>query len=669
MADLKYVKIRGVPLIDSSGNVDGVDISQFKSDFDSHHKLSTLDIDGHKDWNNKDIINLAALKGAGLFHSPNPAQFLNSSSAPQSIYVKGLKATASYSGISDEVGRIEGIHGVFTNATINMVNANEISVRGSQIDPTRINNHILLWDGQERIDNGDLTLVSKPAKATYFKESNEPEFSSYFRINGNSHAPHFNVGPLIRVTPGDKIYIQFSGRTPDESEVDGEIHPYLIWFDKNKERVGMYNPGQTRYTKGEPWKKTVRSTIVPSNVRFVRPSYAVNFYPTTAITDIANLKVWRDANFNSDLSAKNISADAVIIKDGGTVDGVDVSAHTHDGTAIGGANIPLSNILISSINWNNQSIFGMNTLEAKAINLSSGVFPILNIERTTPSDKTGGIYGVARLIRKTDGTPQNGIGAGFYFAAPNGDNVSKHAGMFGGGLGDVTPGAEKGEIILSPSYAGQDPYQRKDFIIRAVSSTTAEAELNGNISVSGEINVNGSRFFTEGNVTRLRANDSHDYMTFGFSDASGKPHLYIGPNILRPTTGSTAIDLGGSPSNYRFRNLYLSGNIFLDGNVQCQSYKSDTPFAFTTLSGAAQSIYVKGIKATSSYSGISSTAGVIEADEFRVTGGYILNDGNKLTPGGGLETTAGVHASKFNLNGKFTIEYNSTENSLDFVYV
>jgi hypothetical protein len=493
MADLKYVKIRGVPLIDSSGNVDGVDISQFKSDFDSHHKLSTLSIDDHKDFGGKNLTGVGTL-------------------------------------------------------TVNTINL-----------------------------GADVNL---------------------YRSSAN-------------------------------------------------------------------WLKTDDSLYVKGNIEYEGSLTARNIKPSTTNTYSLgdSTHKWKDINI-----AGNINVDGNL-NIGGTVDGVDVSTHTHDGTAVGGPKIPLSNILISNTNWNNQSIFGMNTLEAKAINLSSDVFPVLDIERTTPSNKTGGIYGAARLIRKTDGTPQNGIGAGFYFAAPNGDNVSKHAGMFGGGLGDVTPGAEKGEIILSPSYAGQDPYQRKDFIVRAVSPTTAEAELNGNISISGEINVNGSRFFTEGNVTRLRANDSHNYMTFGFSDASGKPHLYLGPNILRPTAGSAAIDLGGSPSNHRFRNLYLSGNIFLDGNVQCQKYKSDTPFAFTTLSGAAQSIYVKGIKATSSYSGISSTAGVIEADEFRVTGGYILNDGNKLTPGGGLETTAGVHASKFNLNGKFTIEYNSTENSLDFVYV
>jgi hypothetical protein len=65
MADLKYVKIRGVPLIDSSGNVDGVDISQFKSDFDSHHKLSTLVIDSDKDWQGRNITNVGLISREG----------------------------------------------------------------------------------------------------------------------------------------------------------------------------------------------------------------------------------------------------------------------------------------------------------------------------------------------------------------------------------------------------------------------------------------------------------------------------------------------------------------------------------------------------------------------------------------------------------------------------
>ena len=33
------------------------------------------------------------------------------------------------------------------------INANEVSVRGSQLEPTRINNNIILWDGQEWITN------------------------------------------------------------------------------------------------------------------------------------------------------------------------------------------------------------------------------------------------------------------------------------------------------------------------------------------------------------------------------------------------------------------------------------------------------------------------------------------------------------------------------------
>lgn len=113
------------------------------------------------------------------------------------------------------------------------------------------------------------------------------------------------------------------------------------------------------------------------------------------------------------------------------------------------------------------------------LEVESITFPVVNIARNTSS--TGGnLYGGARLQRKTT-NPTNGVGIGFYFQAPNSNKTMTHAGMFGGALGTIQAGSEKGEIVFGPSYAGQDPYIRRDLVIRAISASKAEAELNGKL--------------------------------------------------------------------------------------------------------------------------------------------------------------------------------------------
>ena len=84
------------------------------------------------------------------------------------------------------------------------------------------------------------------------------------------------------------------------------------------------------------------------------------------------------------------------------------------------------------------------------------------------------------MVRKTT-NPANGVGIGFYFQVPNSNKTLTHAGMFGGALGTIQAGSEKGEIVFGPSYAGQDPYTRRDLVIRAISASKAEAELNGKL--------------------------------------------------------------------------------------------------------------------------------------------------------------------------------------------
>lgn len=77
------------------------------------------------------------------------------------------------------------------------------------------------------------------------------------------------------------------------------------------------------------------------------------------------------------------------------------------------------------------------------------------------------------------------------------------------------------------------------------------------------------------------------------------------------------------------------------GRIHTPRLDSTTPMKLLNGS-SAQSIYVKGLKATDNYLGISGMAGVIEAIQYRSDGGHILNDGNKLIPSGGLETPGDI---------------------------
>ena len=131
-------------------------------------------------------------------------------------------------------------------------------------------------------------------------------------------------------------------------------------------------------------------------------------------------------------------------------------------------------------------------------------FPVVDITRNTSS--TGGnVYGGARMVRKTT-NPANGVGIGFYFQAPNSNKSMTHAGMFGGALGTIAAGSEKGEIVFGPSYAGQDPYTRRDLVIRAISTSKAEAELNGKLktdqtAAGDSVNTVATKGYVDAKIT------------------------------------------------------------------------------------------------------------------------------------------------------------------------
>lgn len=138
--------------------------------------------------------------------------------------------------------------------------------------------------------------------------------------------------------------------------------------------------------------------------------------------------------------------------------------------------------------------------------VTSASYPVMDTIRNTAAS---GDYRAAVRLRRTNssGTSLAGIGIATYFEIPNSANAQKFAGMFGGSLSTVTSGSEIGELVFSPAWNGLDPSFKRDFVLRATSTTTADATLAGNLTASGT--VTGSRFvegFTEAGIVGASAN-------------------------------------------------------------------------------------------------------------------------------------------------------------------
>ena len=144
-----------------------------------------------------------------------------------------------------------------------------------------------------------------------------------------------------------------------------------------------------------------------------------------------------------------------------------------------------------------------------ALDVRRAIFPVLHIQR----DKVAGagiIYAAADL-ELTNTTPTAGNGPGFYFKAPNDSGDSKFAGIFGGGLTDITAGAEIGYLLFTPSWQGADPFGRRDMRLTATGSGIYETNLRlgSPILTAGTIfqveddasNAHLARFFTNDSTT------------------------------------------------------------------------------------------------------------------------------------------------------------------------
>ena len=223
------------------------------------------------------------------------------------------------------------------------INANEVTVRGSQIDPTRINNDIVLWDLTESINSGNIEL--KEGSYTINQET-DPSVPFSKSIKTTDYASTSDSNPVITVKPGERIYGEFWVKTDPDNTGNTRVNlGYRTVRQDGSISIYRFIVDEADIPPGTEWTKITGSTKFPSDTYAIIPRLLINYTTPGQLTYVANVRIWRDANFDSDLTAKIISADGVVIKDGGTVDGVDISTHTHDGTAVGGQKISYNDLV------------------------------------------------------------------------------------------------------------------------------------------------------------------------------------------------------------------------------------------------------------------------------------------------------------------------------------
>jgi len=154
----------------------------------------------------------------------------------------------------------------------------------------------------------------------------------------------------------------------------------------------------------------------------------------------------------------------------------------------------------ADVDMNGMNIDDVGDLEVNGQStFTSTSFPVIDVVRDTETS-VGNMYAGARITRKmTGGTPIDGSGIGFFFSVADDADQQTITGFLGGSLADVTNGAEVGEIIISPAWQGATSIDRRDFVVKATSSTESQIYTSGNMSIG--IEENNARLQVEGEST------------------------------------------------------------------------------------------------------------------------------------------------------------------------
>lgn len=308
---------------------------------------SQLTMDADKDFLGKAIINPGNVDGVDVgSHRHSGA----AGSGPK-INLKDVEVTED----KDFGGK---------NLTNVGITANSVNIGGSRLFPGRINNSALLYDFQTEIEGESL----KSAVISYGYEADGP-YDKYLQVARDNEVyvslpPGDRANKAVEVHTGDKVYIEaYLKQEIGEAQSDHFLGFYI--FSSNRVLKGnKYSAYNLKVPVDGQWHKYTYSYIIPSDVKYILPLALINYNSPQGETKITGLRMWRDVNFNSDITVKNIITD-------GKVDGVDVSEHTHNDTAIGGKAIDMSSIGISlNKNWMGKSIYNIDNVQSASIDLA-----------------------------------------------------------------------------------------------------------------------------------------------------------------------------------------------------------------------------------------------------------------------------------------------------------
>ena len=249
--------------------------------------------------------------------------------------------------------------------TLSNVNLENVTVKGSQLEPTRINNSILLWNGQEEIETETLNVTPGFGTPEYgIDNSGECPYNKYVCSDGMIFINvAFNNRPTtnlrIPVSPGEKLTFRlFAKKEAGAINDNKNIRFGASLFDAagkfarlTPDTLVLANPPTDGIWREYTGTYTIPATHEPfedsdgKGIYYITPFLKFNDWMGTTRTYISGPMIFRDIDIPANITAKIISVDGAVIKDGGTVDGVDISTHNHDGTAVGGARIKYSDIL------------------------------------------------------------------------------------------------------------------------------------------------------------------------------------------------------------------------------------------------------------------------------------------------------------------------------------
>ena len=225
--------------------------------------------------------------------------------------------------------------------TLSNVNLNNATYGEYHINPRFLTGDGLIFDGQPGFMNRDLKTYSNPQ---YVEVEGAPHPIALTKTGAYGIGHDTNPEKLVRVSPGERVTLTATVRTLSTSDRSGEAFLCMCPYDSNKEYVSSKRIlGGRSVVNDDIWREYTLTGIVPEDIYYISPYIYLNDGISGVTSQICDFKVYKE--FNRNISAKLATFDGVVIADGGTVDGVDVSAHTHDGTTVGGPKISYNDLV------------------------------------------------------------------------------------------------------------------------------------------------------------------------------------------------------------------------------------------------------------------------------------------------------------------------------------